>query len=156
MCIRDRIKSAQDFKSQFLRVCEEFKQRWNSLKVSDLSLRSAINLILIEGLNDTKLWLKCAEILKIELSKNIRKDLSASISQLMPIQQEISLAATKYLERASMLTVEFKNYRSQFYALIISVSELMQSLPTYAIDKELDAANRAKLYFDPHLGNDPI
>jgi hypothetical protein len=50
--------------------------------------------------------------------------------------------------------IKLRSYRTQFYTLILSATELIKFLPDYQPDKEKELENRSSLYFDSHIGGD--
>ena len=73
--------------------------------------------------------------------KRIEKDSVAFEAELEP-----------YVERAETLNINLRNYRSQFYNLILRVTELLLLLPDYKIDETKANENREALQFDALIG----
>jgi hypothetical protein len=82
----------------------------------------------------------------VELTKDIR-----SIS-LDPARLEESMRT--YAERAADMNIELRGYRSQYYNLVLRITELLRLLTDYHIDQLKVLENRVALEFDALLGEE--
>lgn len=57
-----------------------------------------------------------------------------------------------FIERTNIIKVNFRDYRHQFYAMILRVTELLALLPDYRPDELKTTENLEALQFDPKLG----
>ena len=73
--------------------------------------------------------------------KRVKEDVFAFDAELEP-----------YVERADTLNINLRNYRSQFYNLILRVTELLLLLPDYKMDEAKAVENRESLQFDALIG----
>lgn len=57
-----------------------------------------------------------------------------------------------FIERSNTVKVNLRDYRHQFYAIILRVTELLALLPDYRIDELKRTQNRETLQFDSEIG----
>ena len=57
-----------------------------------------------------------------------------------------------YVERAEDININLRNFRSQFYNLILRTTELFRCMTDYKLNEEKIAENRVTLEFDPLIG----
>ena len=78
--------------------------------------------------------------------------LSRNLSVAVDVSSEIELNVVTYLERAEEINVNLRSFRSQFYNLILHVTELLALMADYHADVVKIAENRAALEFDALIG----
>jgi hypothetical protein len=100
------------------------------------------------------LWPKMEAILTIKISPEQRKIIAGILEQVGDPRDEIHTMLLSYLDETDAVSIEFRNFRTQFYNLILRVTELIQLLPDYHVDKIKDEENRSSLYFDAHIGGE--
>ncbi len=86
----------------------------------------------------------------IELSRDLKKLLNMDAENPDVIEQSLAT----FIEQAEDLNINLRSYRSQFYNLILRVTELLKLLPEYRIDLEKEADNRESLEFDALIGEE--
>lgn len=57
-----------------------------------------------------------------------------------------------YTQKAEEMTITFRSYRSQFYEMILSITERLMNLPEYTFDAEEASRQRESLFFDREIG----
>jgi hypothetical protein len=60
----------------------------------------------------------------------------------------------EYEQRSDEIGITFRNYRSQFYNLILGMTERLTSLPDYHFDAAHAAKERESLFFDKEIGGE--
>lgn len=100
------------------------------------------------------LWLKMEEILTIKISPEQRMIIAGILEQVGDPRDEIRTMLLSYFDETQAVSIELRNFRTQFYNLILRVTELIQLLPDYHVDKIKDEENRSSLYFDAHIGGE--
>ena len=68
------------------------------------------------------------------------------------LRPEIEKMLSVYIEKTEDMAISFRMYRSQFYDLILRVTELLQLLPDYRPDESKVLENRIPLHFDANIG----
>ncbi len=86
----------------------------------------------------------------IELSQDIHGLRQAVAGNPRAIEQAVAI----YLERAAEINVSLRRYRSDFYALILKVTELLRLLGDFKPDQDQVAENKEALEFDALIGED--
>ena len=99
-------------------------------------------------------WERMAKTLDINLTMEVRQQLANIIRVLGDPRDEIENLLTPYIERTEQIGINLRRYRTQFYSLILSATDLIKFLPDYRPDKEKEIENRSSLYFDAHIGGD--
>ena len=80
-------------------------------------------------------------------------DLSQDLMALSLEPQKIESMA-EYIERTEDININMRSYRSQFYNLILRITELLKLISDYHIDQEKMAANQVALEFDALIGGE--
>ena len=80
-------------------------------------------------------------------------DLSQDLMALSLEPQKIESMA-EYIERTEDININMRSYRSQFYNLILRITELLKLMSDYHIDQEKMAANQVALEFDALIGGE--
>lgn len=92
------------------------------------------------------------EVIKLNLTDEIKDQLVSNLSELFNLTINFNNKINSFFERAVELGEQVSLYRTQFYATILRVADLIKLLPDYKIDPVQDAANRESLYFDKTIG----
>jgi hypothetical protein len=100
----------------------------------------------------TSYWEQVAMMLDMTFSHDLRQEWAAVMKEIGDPKGDLEELLSVYLEKAQDLCAQFKNFRSQFYHVILRATELIQLLPDYHVDKEKEDNNRSSLYFDAHIG----
>jgi len=88
----------------------------------------------------------------IEMAKIIKKDTSLMVNDELK-DELVKDELTIYVEKSDVMGINLRDYRSQFYSSILKVTELLNLLTDYRIDKEQTTENRESLHFDSHIGD---
>ena len=86
----------------------------------------------------------------VELSK----DLNALLKQAEETPHTLEESLSPFLEQAEDMNINLRSYRSQFYNVILRVTELLKLLPDYVPDQTKVADNRESLVFDALIGEE--
>jgi hypothetical protein len=103
--------------------------------------------------SNSAFWVTMADVLDIQLDDNLQQKLEAAVSGLNEIVKNIENILPEYLEKTNDIGVSFRSYRSQFYDIILRVTEYLNLLPDYRINLAQVEENRSTLYFDSHIGD---
>jgi len=60
----------------------------------------------------------------------------------------------EFEQRSDEMSITFRNYRNQFYNLILSMTERLTNLPDYHFDAAHAAKQREPLFFDKEIGGE--
>ena len=88
-------------------------------------------------------WERMAKTLDINLTMEVRQQLANIIRVLGDPRDEIENLLTPYIERTEQIGINLRRYRTQFYSLILSATDLIKFLPDYRPDKEKEIENRS-------------
>ena len=102
----------------------------------------------------SSIWAKIEGILDIKLDEAQRRSIASIFEEMGDPWVHIGAELQEYATESEAISIELRNYRLQFYNLILRTTELIQLLPDYHVDKIKDEENRASLYFDAHIGGD--
>lgn len=94
----------------------------------------------------------------ISESQAYLKEKAKELNPARPSQlnNEVKDAIDSYAEKALRIRGTFCDARSQFYALILTVTQLLNNLPDFHIDEAKIVENREPLYFDANIGDDTL
>ncbi len=79
-------------------------------------------------------------------------DFSTRIATLDHEPKLLQEGMANYVERAEDINTNLRNFRSQFYNLILRTTELFRCMTDYKLNEEKAAENRVTLEFDPLIG----
>lgn len=102
---------------------------------------------------DSLFWVKVAEVLDTTLDDNLRQKLVEVLDFFRKPREKIEEILSTYLERTQDMGIALRSYRSQFYDIILRVTEYLNLLPDYHIDLAKLEENRSSLHFDSHIGD---
>lgn len=84
----------------------------------------------------------------ISVSRDLKQLLKRVEDNPFALDADLSI----FIERSEMMNINLRNYRSQFYNMILRVTELLTLLPDYKIDEAKVNENRESLQFDALIG----
>lgn len=156
------IELAQELEGSLKKASVEAKQILQSHQLSqkEEAIKSAIRNALIDceligddilG-EDSSFWLSFEKRLAIEPSQELRIALREPLALFTQHRVKISQSLSEFLERADDMGIRLREYRSQFYQVILRTTERMQLLADYHPDAERTAENLSALDFDPKIG----
>ena len=94
-----------------------------------------------------------AHQLLIAESQTTLVDLTRDLTALRLAPQTLDHRMTDFLERAENNNINLRSYRSQFYNLILRITEFLRLITDYHIDQAKIEQNRASLEFDALIGD---
>ena len=97
-------------------------------------------------------WTKITEVLEQNIEVELRKKLVVILTNFSTHRTQIDKILAAYLEQTNDIGVSMRGYRSQFYQLILQVTELIKLLPDYRPDLMREEENRSSLNFDAKIG----
>lgn len=99
-------------------------------------------------------WLRAEKIIGGKLSEEARQIFIEQIAKLVDFSSEIESSLANFSNKANEMGARVRQWRSDFYKLILRVNELIQLLPEYHTDSTQTEENRETLYFDSALGEE--
>lgn len=102
---------------------------------------------------DALFWIKMAEVLDTTLDDDLRQKLVDVLDFFREPREKLREILEIYLEKTQDMGIGLRSYRSQFYDIILRVTEYLNLLPDYHIDLATLEENRSSLYFDSHIGD---
>lgn len=159
LAFRKLVKTWKSTIEDLLKVSQKTFKEY-SLSVKKSEFRRAVEHALIycdlthseEQNNKYLLFDACNEMLKIESIEELKESLAGHFTALIKLMVDFYEKVTLFNERATEIGEQALSFRSQFYATILRVNELIALLPEYKIDPVQDAINREPLYFDKSIG----
>ena len=97
-------------------------------------------------------WDKLSEVLDSPLDETLRRQLESALTPFQDPREEIENILATYLQQTSDVAIALRGFRSQFYELILQVTELVKLLPDYRPNPIKEAENRIPLEFDAQIG----
>lgn len=155
------IKLARTLQDSLKKVSKQCKTvlRQQGMDFSQDALMQAIKVAIIYyDVNDEKLsesssfWTEFEKHLEISLNQTIRSKLTPAINEFNQHKDETNEILSSFLARASELTQNLRQCRTQFHEVIISANDLIKLLPDYKRDESQMEENLQSLNFDPQIG----
>ena len=84
----------------------------------------------------------------ITLSQNFKQLLTIVENKPYFLNEELAV----FIERSETMNLDLRNYRSQFYNIVLRITELLALLPDYRVDEVKTNENRESLQFDALIG----
>jgi hypothetical protein len=84
----------------------------------------------------------------ITISQNLRQLLDKVSINPHFLNEELA----EFIERSETMNLNLRNYRSQFYNIVLRITELLALLPDYRVDDVKINENRESLQFDALIG----
>lgn len=97
-------------------------------------------------------WDEIEKNLGISLNREMRSELSPSITQFHQHKAEIDQLLSSYLTRAEEIAQNLRLFRKRFFDTILKANELIKSLPDYHPDEAREKENLQSLNFDREIG----
>ncbi|WP_019216833.1 hypothetical protein [Legionella tunisiensis] len=97
-------------------------------------------------------WSDLEKILGQSLGGELKQLIAEEIVKLTEFAEATETSLANFMERVSDTGRSLRQYRTEFYNLILRVNELIQLLPEYRINPEQTEENREFLHFDADLG----
>jgi hypothetical protein len=154
------ITLAREWQVLLLQVAKKIKQSLHSAKIAEDRIVEAINILLItqdstrkeEAFIQEDSWPRIERVIGQSLSAEQRQEILAQLFKLKEFMAEAEHSLNAFMERIQEMTTGLRNFRSQFYQLILSTNELIKLLPEYHPDNVQVQENRESLYFDKAIG----
>ena len=155
------MKDVIDWNKQLEAITQSVKSHLRSMDIvkSDALIMQALITLLVrydfkdDFANKTESWVAVEKIFDSSLTVDSKQVFMNEIKKLSTFASETGSGLEDYQYQVKQMSLQLRQYRSDFYNVIIRVNELMQLLPDYKIDVSQDLDNRESLYFDASLGN---
>lgn len=145
-----------------IKIAKQYNDFLNSVVKSDFFHTLGINtqdatkiieILLSNALEDQSIseevWSKTSKVSKEPFSDTQRVELLNIINPLLSLTTQIKDLKKPFIEQAEYLGKVFREFRNDFYQLIIKTNELIQLLPSYKPNPQRDLQNRESIDFDP-------
>ncbi|MCC5015976.1 MULTISPECIES: hypothetical protein [unclassified Legionella] len=100
----------------------------------------------------SSIWGDLEKILGQSIGNELKQLIVEELVKLTEFAESIEASLVNFIERVSDAGRSLRQYRTDFYNLILRVNELIQLLPEYRVNPEQTEENRESLYFDADLG----
>lgn len=156
------IKHASDWKQALQEVASELNESLNQrgfIQTKAQIEQALITLLAHYGFHneiqtsDGGYWSMIESKLGISITKDIRQIFVEKLSELNDFNKETDESTLEFNRQITEMSTKLKDFRSEFYRLIIKASDLIQQLPDYHVDMAQIEVNRQDLYFDPDIGS---
>lgn len=115
-------------------------------------VRKAINHIMIHGVDKGKVTEAIASELNTSISDDLNDKLLAHLAGLISLSNDFTQNIQEFTQKTEQMAIDSRNFRTQFYDIILRTTALIKLLPDYRINMEQDKINREPLYFDKNIG----
>ncbi|ASQ45953.1 hypothetical protein [Legionella clemsonensis] len=156
------IKQVEEWQKILLQAAKKIK---NALQLQQISVNEnvviqAINILLITqdvskgsdvALNEEG-WVRVEKIVQQKLSEELRQLFVEQIATLRNFMSETDSLLHEFIDKIAAMTSALRNFRTQFYNLILKITELIRQLPEYRANPVQTEENRESLHFDTAIG----
>lgn len=156
------IKLSDQWHKVLFDVAKNIKKALQAQHISsnDTAIVQAINVLLImqdftsgEEINlKGESWSRVEKIIGQSLSTESRQAFVNQISKLRAFMGEIESTLSAFIDKIRDMSNTLRNFRKQFYELILKVNELIKLLPEYRANQAQTEENRESLHFDTAIG----
>lgn len=94
-------------------------------------------------------WEKIKKVLNKTPDEKQKQQLLEIITPLLPLAAQLKEVNIPFIEQSEYLGNVFRDYRNEFYQLILRVNDLIQLLPGYRPNPGREEKNREAIDFDP-------
>lgn len=154
------IESAGVLKSKLVNVVSQLRLSLEPTKskLTDKEIQKAVRESLIIQNEDESVvfaerksfWQQLENSLGVDVK--INDDLIDALEQLQTHQEQTKVLLSGFLDNADTLILTLREIRKQFYQLILTVKELIYSLPDFRRDEEKETEQLEALQFDANIG----
>ena len=153
---------AQEWQNKLRQAAKEIKknlQTYRVVKQEELLLQ-AINVLNANYkpadkpslIADKESWSTIEKILGQNITTDLKQIFINQLSQVTAFKEEVEVTLMNYIYSISAINKQLKEWRSEFYTLILRVNELIKLLPEYKYNELKDEENKETLYFDSNIG----
>ncbi|WP_028388788.1 hypothetical protein [Legionella fairfieldensis] len=131
-----------------------------SLKAYGITIEENLITLVLNGLLSTErtlasennIWPRIETIAGKKLTKEEKQIFIDKVVGFEEFMSEIETPLADFINQTSDLSAQLKNWRTDFYKLILRVNDLIKQLPEYHYDQVQSEENRESLYFDQDIG----
>ncbi len=104
--------------------------------------------------NNAHYWSKIEAKLEQTLSSELRNSIIEQISPVFDFVNRMIDSLEPFNEQISQIGIRLRQYRTDFYELILRINELIQLLPGYHYDATKSRENKEAISFDDDIGSE--
>ncbi len=151
-------KQAQELKKSLTSAAASLNKilRNHDIIKSEEVMKDAIQTAMVYYEKDdnpsAEFWEKISTVLGVELDQQIRSEFLSTLVVFNEQRQQIEGVLASYIDRTEEVEKHLKDFRTEFYDLILRVNELVKILPDYKPNPEQEAKNKSALNFDAKIG----
>ncbi|KTD23090.1 Uncharacterised protein [Legionella lansingensis] len=159
---RSLMKLTEQWHKVLANVARDIKKALQAERVSasDNAVIQAINILLImydfTQTEDVSLkgesWSRVEKILGQTLNNEARQKFVDQMPKLRDFMLETEPSFTAFMDKIGDMTAKLRDFRSQFYNLILRTNELIKVLPEFHFDPAQTEENKESLLFDAAIG----
>ncbi|STX51697.1 Uncharacterised protein [Legionella busanensis] len=98
-------------------------------------------------------WQRTEKILNTSLNEELRHQILDKLSDLGNYTEDFDNNLADFAEQVSYIGKRLREFRDNFYNLILRAKEIIYLLPDYRLDLAQEAANKESLLFNAKLGD---
>ncbi|CEK10625.1 hypothetical protein [Legionella hackeliae] len=159
---RSLIKMVEEWHKILQQVAKKIKTALQSqqIVVNENAILQSINILLImQDFSKTSVantqadgWKRVEKIIQQQLSSDSKQVFIEQIGTLRNFMSESETSLQDFIDKIAAMTASLRDFRTNFYNLILKTNELIRLLPEYRVDPVQTEENRESLYFDTAIG----
>ena len=154
------MKDAAEWQKVLISIAKEIKNglaAFAIMKSDNVIMQSLIILLTSYDFkshfnNKKTSWDSVEKILEIRLNNEIQQVFLDEISKLSNLFSATDASLTDFGLQIKQMSLQLRQFRTDFYNFIIRANELIKLLPDYTINSQQNLENREALFFDSTLG----
>ncbi|CDZ78282.1 hypothetical protein BN59_02592 [Legionella massiliensis] len=154
---KELMKLALEWQKKFIDVVNEISSILKSrgFDKSKEVIRQVLNALLVYpeqlGLKG-EVWARAEKVFGESLSSELRQVYIDQIKKLDGVDAEVDNFLVNYMGNANDIGGRMRQWRTDFYSIILRVTELINQLPEYHSDQAQLLENQEALHFDTNIG----
>lgn len=156
------IKRVEEWQNVLQQAAQKIKTALQSqqIVVDENNIIQAMNILLImqDGPKTSAVapkggeWARVEKIIQQPLSEDKKQIFVEQIDTLRSFMSETESLLQDFIDKITAMSATLRDFRTQFYNLILKTTELIRQLPEYRADPVQTEENRESLYFDTAIG----
>ncbi|WP_131783038.1 hypothetical protein [Legionella gresilensis] len=155
------IERANDWHKKLMAIVREIKRdlQVGGLSIGEEVINQALPALLCNfnfkanTLTKPDAWQRTEKILNTPLNEELRNQILDKLSDLGDYTEDFDNNLADFAEQVSYIGKRLREFRDNFYNLILRAKDIIYLLPDYRLDLAQEAENKESLFFNTNLGD---
>ncbi|WP_419418689.1 hypothetical protein ACNVED_08985 [Legionella sp. D16C41] len=155
------IERAENWHNKLITLVKEIKKdlKDHDLTKNEATITQALTALLCNYnskdniLTKQHAWQRAEKIFATPLDENIRTKIATKLDELAHYTEDWDSKLAEFAEEVDYISKRLREFRNDFYQLILRAKDIIQLLPEYRLNSSLDEENKESLFFNSDLGD---